>query len=63
MKERNVERHKGDIQHDPSNTHFAIFFFPAIQKHQVRKKGSHQSIGEKMADTDFTPTVKNKCPI
>lgn len=25
------------------------FFFPAIQKHQVRKKGSHQSIGEKMA--------------
>lgn len=63
MKERNVERHKKGTYNMTLQTHILQSFFPAIQKHQVRKKGSHQSIGEKMADTDFTPTVKNKCPI
>lgn len=67
MKERNVERHKGDIQHDPSNTHFAIFFFFQQYRNTKLEKGvTPEHWGENgftFADTDFTPTVKNKCPI
>lgn len=48
MKERNVERHKGDIQHDPSNTHFAIFFFfQQYRNTKLEKRGHTRALGRK----------------